>query len=59
MGLDSADRSRAIRRDGKHGECSECGDETYLALTSEGWRCADCLDADLLAEVLDLTHPDE
>lgn len=57
--MSSGESSRETRRDGKYGECSECGDETYLALTSDGWLCADCLDADLLAEVLDLTHPDE
>lgn len=47
-------------RDGRHGVCDgeDCEDETYLALTREGYLCPDCLNGDRLEEVLDLAYRD-
>lgn len=51
---DSAESTETVSRDGRVGECDGCPEETCLALTSDGWRCAECLTPRQLAEVLDL-----
>lgn len=43
-------------RDGDYDLCDDCGQRGYVALTSEGWICSECLDDELLREVLDLHH---
>lgn len=37
-------------------DAKDCQEETYLALTREGYLCPDCLDGNRLEEVLELQY---
>lgn len=55
----SSEYAEGVSRDGKIGRCGGCdATETYLALTRNGYRCADCLTPEGLADVLNLRHSD-
>lgn len=45
-------------RDGRYGVCDgeACEEDTYLALTREGYLCPDCLDGERLEEALELQY---
>lgn len=57
--MSDTDLAEEVSRDGKIGRCGGFdAPETYLALTRNGYRCADCLTPEGLADALNLRHSD-